>query len=118
VVDLSTGAVRSVEALARWSRADGSLVPPGAFLSLAERGGLMGVLTADVLEQAVHRTVEWRSQGVSASVAVNMSVTNLLDVSFPDQVAKLPTTAGCPVRPSTSSSPKTCSWPTRHGPGG
>ena len=39
----------------------------------AERGGLMGVLTADVLEQAVHRTVQWRSQGISASVAVNMS---------------------------------------------
>jgi diguanylate cyclase (GGDEF)-like protein len=96
VVDLSTGAVRSVEALARWSRADGSLVPPGAFLSLAERGGLMGVLTADVLEQAVHRTVEWRSQGVSASVAVNMSVTNLLDVSFPDQVAKLLDDSGLP----------------------
>jgi diguanylate cyclase (GGDEF)-like protein len=96
VVELATGAVRSVEALARWSRGEGSLVSPGAFLSLAERGGLMGVLTADVLQQAVRRTVQWRSEGVSASVAVNMSVTNLLDVSFPDQLAMLLDESGLP----------------------
>jgi diguanylate cyclase len=96
VVELGTGAVRSVEALARWSRGEGSLVPPGGFLSLAERGGLMGLLTSNVLEQAVRRAVQWRSEGVVASVAVNMSVTNLLDVSFPDQVAMLLDESGLP----------------------
>ena len=61
VVELATGAVQSVEALARWSPDGGSLVQPGSFLRLAERGGLMGMLTSNVLQQAVHRAVEWRT---------------------------------------------------------
>jgi diguanylate cyclase len=96
VVDLATGAVRSVEALARWGRPGGPLVQPGGFLPLAERGGLMRLLTLDVLEQAVRQTTRWRSDGMDVSVAVNMSVTNLLDVAFPDELAMLLEEAGLP----------------------
>ncbi len=40
VIDLRTGALRGVEALARWVRPDGVAVPPSVFVPLAEQCGL------------------------------------------------------------------------------
>ena len=49
----------------------------------------MRLLTLNVLSQAVRQAAEWRGRGHDIGVAVNLSVTNLLDVAFPDQVAML-----------------------------
>ena len=49
VVDVSSGRITGVEALARWSH-DGRPVPPDAFIPLAERTGLMVPLTELVLD--------------------------------------------------------------------
>lgn len=40
IIDLATGDVRGVEALARWVRADG-VVPPAEFIPVAERSDLV-----------------------------------------------------------------------------
>jgi len=53
IVDAATGAVRRVEALARWTRPDGTPVSPGVFIDLAERLGRIGQLTAVVLDRAL-----------------------------------------------------------------
>jgi diguanylate cyclase (GGDEF)-like protein/PAS domain S-box-containing protein len=39
IVDLETGMIVGCEALVRWRRADGALIPPGEFLPLAEENG-------------------------------------------------------------------------------
>jgi diguanylate cyclase (GGDEF)-like protein len=85
-VSLRTGTVTGVEALARWQHPQHGLVPPVGFLAQMESGGLMPLLTSAVLAQAIHQGAAWRAEGRDLTVAVNLSVTNLLDPRFPAQV--------------------------------
>ena len=95
-VSLRTGAVTGVEALARWQHPEAGLVPPSGFLHQVESGGLMPLLTAVVLQQATRQGAEWIAQGRQLTIAVNLSVTNLLDPHFPDQVVDLLAASGLP----------------------
>jgi diguanylate cyclase (GGDEF)-like protein len=86
---LRNGEVGSVEALVRWIHPERGLIPPDEFIPLAERTGLMKPLTSYVIDEALRQCAEWREQGLNLAVAVNLSMRNLLDVSFPDEVAEL-----------------------------
>jgi diguanylate cyclase (GGDEF)-like protein/PAS domain S-box-containing protein len=71
VVEIATGRVRSVEALVRWQ--DGQrIVPPGEFIPLAERTGLIGPLTDWVVDEACRQLREWHDGGLDIGVAVNV----------------------------------------------
>ena len=87
--DTRTGAVTGAEALVRWRHPEHGLMPPAAFLPLAERAGLMGPLALLVLEQAIGACAGWRAAGHDLTVAVNLSVTNLMDPDLPAEVAAL-----------------------------
>ena len=87
-VSLATGAVVGYEALARWEHPEAGLLPPDRFLPQAERGGLMPLLSMAVLEQAVGQQARWTQGSRSPPiVAVNLSVTDLLDLEFPGRLA-------------------------------
>ncbi|MEV6347441.1 EAL domain-containing protein [Actinoplanes sp. NPDC051851] len=81
--------VHGVEALVRWQHPDRGLVYPDAFLYTAESADLMGRITAVVLDLACRQIRTWHDEGLPIAVAVNLSVSNLRDPSFPDQVAAL-----------------------------
>jgi EAL domain-containing protein (putative c-di-GMP-specific phosphodiesterase class I) len=85
-VALPGGAVTGVEALVRWQHPELGLVAPAGFLHQAESSGLMPQLTGLVLGQALQQVAAWHDHGLSLTVAVNLSVTNLLDPEFPGQV--------------------------------
>ena len=95
-VDLRSGEVTGVEALVRWRHAEHGLLPPQEFLHQIESGGLMPQLTRALLRQAVAQAVRWHADGRRLSVAVNLSVTNLLDPRFPDEVVALLERSGLP----------------------
>jgi diguanylate cyclase (GGDEF)-like protein len=88
-VDLRSGQICGVEALVRWQHPTEGLLPPVAFLQQAESGGLMRQLTTHVLGQAVDQWACWRRAGIDTSIAVNLSVGDLLDRQFPSQVVDL-----------------------------
>jgi diguanylate cyclase (GGDEF)-like protein len=81
-VNLRTGQVSAVEALLRWPHSRLGLVPPLDFLSLAEEAGLMPVVTAWVVDEALAQAATWRAAGREVPVSVNVSVSNLLDKGF------------------------------------
>ncbi len=87
--DLANGAVQSVEALLRWNHPTRGLVGPDEFIPLAQQTGLIKPLTLYVLDQALTQCRAWQRAGMTLSVAVNLSVRNLLDADFPDQVKHL-----------------------------
>jgi diguanylate cyclase (GGDEF)-like protein len=88
-ITIATGATDSVEALVRWQHPDRGLLAPDTFLPLAEHAGLMRPLTLAVLDIALRDASRWRQDGRPVSVAVNLSVTNLLDVELASDVAAL-----------------------------
>ncbi len=88
-VDLATGEINSVEALVRWIHPRLGFVPPLEFIALAEDAGLMGALTAVVLDEALFQCASWRSAGRQLTVAVNISASDLVNPDFPDLVARL-----------------------------
>jgi diguanylate cyclase (GGDEF)-like protein len=95
-VSLRTGTVVGVEALVRWDHPELGLLLPSGFLPQAESAGLMPMLTGAVLRQAVRQGAAWRAAGDPLTVAVNLSVTNLLDPQFPDHVIGLLAETGLP----------------------
>jgi diguanylate cyclase (GGDEF)-like protein len=88
-ITTATGATNSVEALVRWQHPERGLLAPDTFLPLAEQASLMRPLTLAVLHIALRDASRWRRAGHDVSVAVNLSVTNLLDVELASDVAAL-----------------------------
>jgi diguanylate cyclase len=79
--------VCGVEALVRWDHPERGLIYPVDFLPLAEECGLMRELTSAVLDHALRACAEWLRADLRLPVAVNLSVTNLMDVEFASAVA-------------------------------
>ena len=78
VVDTRTGAMVSAEALLRWGHPERGLISPDEFIPLAEETGLIIPIGAWVLEQACAQLVEWRRCAPAMSIAVNLSVRQML----------------------------------------
>jgi diguanylate cyclase (GGDEF)-like protein len=87
--DLQGGDVTAVEALLRWQHPVRGLVPPGEFIPVAEQTSLVKPLSAYVIDEALRQCRAWDEEGIELSIAVNVSMRNLLDVTFPDEVRRL-----------------------------
>ncbi|MBI3256813.1 MAG: GGDEF domain-containing protein [Actinobacteria bacterium] len=81
VVSLATGAIVSVEALARWQHPVHGSVDPDEFIPLAEETGLIWDLGREVLTQACHEARGWQHfMGEHAPrIGVNLSAVQLED---------------------------------------
>ncbi len=88
-VDLARGVVVGYEALAYWQHPSRGLLPPGAFVPIAERTGAVRHLTRAVLGSALEQLREWSSLHPSLGVAVNLSAVDLLDPELPDVLGGL-----------------------------
>jgi EAL domain-containing protein (putative c-di-GMP-specific phosphodiesterase class I) len=98
VVDLGSGRTVAVEALLRWQRADGELVPPGLFIPIAEDRGLIEEIGAWAIREACHQLARWDAEGTRVDVAVNVAPRQLLGGKLPDVVLAACTEAG--IEPS------------------
>lgn len=94
---LETGEVTQVEALVRWQRPEHGLVPPGEFIPLAERTGLIKQISAYVLDTALRQLRSWLDSGLDLSVAVNLSARNLLEGDLADHIGALLLRRGVPA---------------------
>jgi diguanylate cyclase (GGDEF)-like protein/PAS domain S-box-containing protein len=89
VVELASGEMVGVEALARWRQPDGSLLLPAEFIPHAEETGLIIPLGRWVLEESVRQADAWHRAAPHRpfSMAVNVSSRQLSDAGFIDFVA-------------------------------
>ncbi len=88
VVDLKTGAIVGLEALVRWLHPTQGLLPPSAFIDVAEETGAIIGIGAWVLATATHQVHCWqRRYGLPGLwISVNVSVCELDVPGFADVV--------------------------------
>lgn len=75
------------EALARWRRPDGSLVPPGVFIPLAERSPLIKQLTLQLLTRLLEDFGD-KGLGDELSVSFNVSARDLEDSTLTQAILR------------------------------
>ncbi len=91
IVALGGGSAVGVEALVRWQHRLRGMVPPLAFIDIAEQTGLIGALGVFVLETACRQFMQWR-QALGAlapqGLSVNLSRAQLADPQLEAQVQR------------------------------
>jgi diguanylate cyclase (GGDEF)-like protein len=86
---LATGRIVGTEALVRWQHPERGFIPPGDFIPIAERTGLIKPLSRFVLAASVRQCAAWGAAGYDLHVSVNLTIPDLLDLELPDRVADL-----------------------------
>jgi diguanylate cyclase (GGDEF)-like protein len=93
-VELDTGVITGMEALARWTHAERGYVPPGVFIPVAEATGMVVELGRRVLNVACADGALWHAEHPHLSVAVNVSVRQIGHPEFVEHVATALRTSG------------------------
>lgn len=86
---LDTGQITGVEALIRWNHPDEGLLSPDEFIPIAEDSGLIIPLGEWVLEESFRQSEQWKNEGHSIHVAINISIKQLMDENIIHHVAFL-----------------------------
>ena len=97
ICDLTTGRIKSFEALARWTDVDGRVLQPSDFIPVAEETGLIIPLGRWALEEAARTLAAWdlRAGGnCGARFAVNLSAIQLQRDAIPELLDTLTTRYG------------------------
>ena len=72
-VDLQHGRIVGVEALARWQHPELGVVPPGRFIPIAEKSGLIVPIGRWALATACAQGVAWQASAAPLRIGVNVS---------------------------------------------
>jgi len=86
-VRMDTGEIVGFEALLRWDHPELGTVPPGVFIPIAEKNGLINSIGEWVLKTAARQNKAWQDAGYKPlPVFVNLSVVQLSDPRLVDRV--------------------------------
>jgi diguanylate cyclase (GGDEF)-like protein len=95
VVNLSSGRIVGFEMLARWKRADGTMVGPSRFIPIIEECGLIDELMLQLLEQVCRDAKRWPPE---LTVAINLSPIQFRDPWLSEKILAVLTRQGFPAR--------------------
>jgi diguanylate cyclase (GGDEF)-like protein/PAS domain S-box-containing protein len=73
ILELATGRMQGVEALIRWIEPDGTMVPPGDFIPLAEELGLIEAIGDWVVRELVYQAQAWSELDIDLDISFNLS---------------------------------------------
>jgi len=95
-IDLHSGRLTGLEALARWNDPELGPISPGEFIPVAEERGLIVQLGDWALREASRQWAAWCTPTTPAPppIAVNVSAAQLSDESFPARAIQLVHSAG------------------------
>ncbi|WEE76394.1 EAL domain-containing protein [Comamonas testosteroni] len=87
-IEMATGRLYGVEALARWTHAELGEISPARFIPLAEECGLIADLGSWALEEACRQLSQWRAKGMEVpAVSVNLSPSSFHNLDLPRMIA-------------------------------
>ena len=92
LVDLRDSRLVGAEALVRWRRPNGEIMPPGSFISLAEETGLIRSIGDFVTQTACEQLARWDPRVLANQQApklhVNLSARQLIDPGLVARIAR------------------------------
>ncbi len=98
-IDAGTGAVSGAEALVRWIRPDGTVIPPSRFIPILENNGTIAELDQYMFREVCLRQKAWLEEGKQVvPVSVNLSRVQLADRNFVDTYAEILENTGLPAK--------------------
>ena len=87
---LKSGKVAGVEALARWTRPDGTIVAPNDFVPLSEEMGISDVLFESILTSVCGAVASWRADGDwNIPISVNLSAHQLRNSKLVEMIKSI-----------------------------
>ena len=86
VIELSTREMTGVEALIRWIEPDGTLIPPGDFIPLAEELGLIESIGDWVVNEIVYQAQAWSELGIDLEIGFNLSPRQFWQPDLADKI--------------------------------
>lgn len=96
VIDIVTGRLAGCEVLVRWRRADGSVLPPGRFITLAEASGEIFPMTLSIMETARDELADVYSRLPHLELGFNLFAGHFDDTDIVDDVRRI--FEGSPIR--------------------
>ena len=73
ILELATGRMQGVEGLLWWIERDGTMVPPGDFIPLAEELGLIEAIGDWVVRELVYQAQAWSELDIDLDISFNLS---------------------------------------------
>jgi diguanylate cyclase (GGDEF)-like protein len=90
ICETQSGRVVALEALIRWRKADGSIVPPDQFIPVAEQSRLIVLIGRWVIEQVCRDLPRLQAAGMRGiQVHVNMAAPEFLDSDLPRELVAI-----------------------------
>jgi len=82
-VNCCTEGICGVEALIRWKHPEKGMIPPGVFLPIAERIGILPQIDDWVFIEACNQNLKWQDMGFEKiSMSINITPISLMDNDF------------------------------------
>lgn len=81
-IALATGRLAGMEILCRWVHPFAGVVPPGDFIPIMEREGLIDALTEQMFMQGLDAVYRWKQRGLTVPVAINVSPLTLQKIGL------------------------------------
>lgn len=93
-VELATRTICGAEALVRWEHPERGMISPGYFVPMAERTGLIHLLTHWMINAGFACAYSLNEAGIAMPLAINLSARDLEDAHLVDRITGLMTTWG------------------------
>ncbi|MGN1106286.1 MAG: EAL domain-containing protein [Huintestinicola sp.] len=86
-INLEDGSVMGMEALIRWIKPDGTVVPPSDFIPVAENSLLITQISRFVLFEACRQNKEWQDMGLApVTVSINLSAIDFYQTNVTETI--------------------------------
>jgi diguanylate cyclase (GGDEF)-like protein len=89
MVSIGNRRTYAAEALVRWVHPGRGILGPDSFVPMAERIGLIGRVTAWVMDNALRDLARWRAEGLRSTITVNLSAWDVADPALPERFITL-----------------------------
>ncbi|MDF1578323.1 MAG: EAL domain-containing protein [Desulfobulbales bacterium] len=88
-ISVINGRLSGVEALIRWHHPEKGTITPVSFMDVIEHTDLNKTLAVWVLNTALRHHKEWLQSGLDINISVNLSIKNLHDYEFPNDLKNI-----------------------------